>query len=68
MHIGDPGVEETIETFHQAEDLNLELAGPNDRTVDGSVHRWRVTARGQDTDAFHERFYFGARKLPASLY
>ena len=57
MHIRDPGVEETIETFDQAEDLNLELVGPNDRTVDGSVHRWRVATRGQDTDASHERFY-----------
>jgi hypothetical protein len=25
--------------------------------VDGSVHRWRVATRGQDTDASHERFY-----------
>lgn len=55
MDARDPGVEQRIESFDQADDLDAELVGANDSAVNGGVEGRGITAGGQDADALHGR-------------
>ena len=54
VNVRDARIEEAVEAFDEAEDLDLELVGAHDGAVDGGVERGRVAARGEDADAFHD--------------
>ena len=55
VQVRHPRVEEAVETLDQAVDLDAQLIGADHGAVDRRVQRRRVTAGGQNADAFHER-------------
>jgi hypothetical protein len=57
MHVRHARIEQAVETFDEADDLDLELVGARDHAVDRGVERGRVAAGGEDSDAFHKLFF-----------
>ena len=47
------GVEEAAEPLDEPDDLDLPLAGPRDRAVNGGVEGWSVASGGEDADPLH---------------
>ena len=55
VDVGDALIEEAIEPFDEADDLDAQRAGADDGAMDGGVERGRVAAGGEDGDASHVR-------------
>ena len=54
VHVGHARVQQAVEALDHAVDFDLQLIGPSHGAVDRGVQGRRVSAGGQNGDAFHD--------------
>jgi hypothetical protein len=62
--MGRARIEQAVESLNDADDLDAELIGARDRSVDGRVERGGVAARGKNSNSFHGGLTEGSAARP----